>query len=66
MIGIDPGYHIHLFISSDDGQDELDTARQLESVIKGIDLEWFTDRGHFTMGGMKTEKFPELLQWLLP
>ncbi|MEK7135229.1 MAG: alpha/beta hydrolase [Patescibacteria group bacterium] len=51
-----------LFISSDDDQDELDTAKMLEEKIQDIKMVRFTDKGHFCVGfNMKTEEFPELL-----
>lgn len=51
-----------LFISSDDEQDELDTAKMLEEKIQDIKMVRFTDKGHFCVGfNLKTEEFPELL-----
>lgn len=56
---------LHLFISSDDEQDELDTANMLEEKIQGIQFHRFKDRGHFCVGfNLKTEEFPELLEVL--
>ncbi len=54
-----------LFISSDDDQDELDTAELVKSSIPGITVKEFTDRGHFTLGDMGTDEFPELRDFLL-
>lgn len=56
---------MRLFISSDDLQDKLDTAAILEREIPGIQTNWFIDRGHFTIRGMKTQCFPELVEYLL-
>jgi predicted alpha/beta hydrolase family esterase len=56
---------LHLFISSDDEQDELDTAKMLEEKVPGIQFHRFTDKGHFCIGfNLKTEEFPELLKEL--
>ncbi len=54
-----------LFISLDDDKEELDTAEQLKATIKGLQVVEFTDKGHFTMGSMKTSMFPELRNYLL-
>lgn len=56
---------IQLFISSDDDKEELDTAQQLKQKISGLVVREFKDRGHFTFGDMKTDEFPELLDFLL-
>lgn len=56
---------IRLFISSDDGEEILATAALLETVLKGIHLQRFSDRGHFTSADMKTEEFPELRDFLI-
>lgn len=56
---------LHLFISSDDEQDELDTAKMLEEKVEGIKFHRFTDKGHFCVGfNLKNEQFPELLEVL--
>ena len=56
---------LHLFVSSDDEQDELDTAKILEEKVSGIKFHRFTDRGHFCVGfNLKSEEFPELLEVL--
>jgi len=53
----------YLLISSDDGQEELDTAKMLEEKIHDIQVIRFTDKGHFCIGfNLKTEEFPELLK----
>jgi hypothetical protein len=56
---------IRLFISSDDGEEILATAALLETVLKGVHLQRFSDRGHFTSADMKTEEFPELRDFLI-
>lgn len=56
---------IKLFVSLDDDQEELDTAKLLEESIPGLQIQEFTDRGHFTRNHMGTEEFPELRDYLL-
>jgi hypothetical protein len=56
---------VELFMSSDDGEEVLTTAALLESTMKGVHLQRFSDRGHFTSGDMKTEGFPELRDFLI-
>ncbi len=56
---------VRLFISSDDGDEVLQTTTLLASTLKGICLQQFSDRGHFTSGDMKTEEFPELRDFLI-
>jgi len=56
---------ICLFISSDDNQEELDTAKLLKEKVRGLEIKEFTDRGHFVFNDMGTEEFPELKDFLL-
>jgi len=56
---------IHLFISLDDDKEELDTAEILKANIKDLHIKEFTDKGHFTFNDMKTEEFPELVDFIL-
>ncbi len=56
---------MQLFVSSDDGQEVLDTAAHLVATIEGIKTQGFDNRGHFIIGSMKTLQFPELLEFLL-
>ncbi len=57
---------LHLFISTDDEQEELDTAKMLEEKVKGIIFHRFTDKGHFCVGfNLKSEEFPELLEEII-
>jgi hypothetical protein len=56
---------VRIFMSSDDGEEIQATAAELQSAIKGIDLELFRDRGHFTSGQMRTDAFPELRNYLI-
>ncbi len=56
---------ISLFISLDDEYEELETAEMLGRELKGINITQFKDKGHFTIGDMRTEEFPELLSNLV-
>lgn len=56
---------ICLFISTDDEQDELDTAKILRKGVEGLKVTEFSDRGHFIFDDMKTNEFPELRDFLL-
>ena len=53
------------FISLDDDQEELTTLEILKSKIKGLQVKEFTDKGHFVIESMKTNEFPELLNFLI-
>ena len=53
---------IHLFISTDDDKEELDTAEILKNNIKKLKVSEFHDKGHFITDHMKTNEFPELLK----
>lgn len=53
---------IHLFLSSDDDKEMLDSAKILKSKISNLELHEFTDKGHFITDHMKTNEFPELLE----
>ncbi len=54
-----------IFYSSDDDEEILKTVEQLKLILKGAEVRGFSDRGHFTLDDMKTEKFPELLEEVL-
>lgn len=58
---------ITIFTSSDDDPDVLQSASYLKKSLKGrnVKVRKFTNRGHFTLGDMGTEKFPELRDELL-
>jgi len=56
---------VTIFISTDDNKDILASTEELKSKLKNVQIKEFTDRGHFTFGGMKTEKFPELRDVLI-
>ncbi len=54
-----------IFNSTNDDQEIHTSVQQLKETITNIEYVELENRGHFTLGGMKTEKFPELLQWLI-
>jgi predicted alpha/beta hydrolase family esterase len=56
---------LSLFTSSDDGKEVHDTAELLKNTVQNLQLKEFTDKGHFTLEDMETEKFPELLENLI-
>ena len=55
---------VTVFISNDKYKDVLETVGILKTAISGIKVIELKNKGHFTMSGMKTEKFPELLKAL--
>ena len=54
-----------IFYSTDDDQEILTSVSQIKERDMNVEIKEFTDKGHFVFGSMKTEKFPELLKWLL-
>jgi predicted alpha/beta hydrolase family esterase len=54
-----------IFISNDDDVDIKDSVSLIKDRIGEIETVSFEDRGHFTLGDMKTREFPELLDVLL-
>ncbi len=56
---------VGLFISVDDREEILASSALLEAALKEIQLHRFSDRGHFTLGDMKTDEFPELREFLI-
>ncbi len=59
--------NLTIFISKDDDSDIIKSVQLLKEVLKGknIKIIEFENMGHFTLGDMKTEKFPELLSAIL-
>lgn len=51
--------------STDDYPDVLKSIKILKSKLTGVNFQEFTDKGHFVLNSLKTEKFPELLATLL-
>ena len=56
---------ICVFVSKDDEKDIHDTVSIITKQLEQVQVTWFEDRGHFTLGCMKTEKFPELVEYLV-
>lgn len=54
-----------IFNSTDDDKEIQDSVSIITSRIPGINVVELENRGHFTYGGMKTDKFPELESFLL-
>jgi hypothetical protein len=52
-------------MSRDDNNAILKSVKIIREQIPGILYHEFSDLGHFTYGDMKTEKFPELLEYIL-
>lgn len=56
---------VAIFNSTNDDQEIRVSVEQLKKEVLGIEYVELIDKGHFTLSEMKTEKFPELLQWLV-
>lgn len=56
---------IHVFISSDDDKEMLDTVDILKGSITNLKMHEYTNKGHFIFDHMKTNEFPELLEVIL-
>lgn len=56
---------IHLFISSDDDKDILDSVEIIKNNVSKIELHQFSNLGHFCFSDMKTDKLPKLLDTIL-
>lgn len=54
-----------VFVSSDDEKMILKSVKIISNELPQAELNNFDNKGHFTFGDMKTEKFPELLDYLL-
>ena len=55
---------VTIFVSTDDDSEILDSVANLENSLTDVKVIRLKNRGHFTLGDMKTEKFPELLKVL--
>ncbi|MGI5826232.1 MAG: RBBP9/YdeN family alpha/beta hydrolase [Patescibacteria group bacterium] len=53
-----------VFYSKDDDKCILESVRQIRASDKSIQTREFDNKGHFTLNDMKTEKFPELVEFL--
>lgn len=58
---------LKIFVSRDDHEEILNSVKKIEENILNIDskINWFSNRGHFTLGSMGTREFPELLEFLI-
>ena len=54
-----------VFVSSDDYKVILDSVKIITEQLPQIAVKNFEGKGHFTLGEMKTEKFPELIEYIL-
>lgn len=54
-----------IMYSTDDYPDILKSIEILKSKLKGAEFQEFNGKGHFVLGSLKTEKFPELLDTIL-
>lgn len=57
--------NIKVFISTDDDKEQLDSVTLLKEKITGIEVQEFTDKGHFCFNHMKTQEFSELKDLLV-
>lgn len=56
---------LKVMYSIDDHSEILESIKILKSKIKDAEFQEFQDKGHFVLGSLKTDKFPELLTNLL-
>lgn len=56
---------VRVMYSTDDDPSILKSVDILKSKLKDVEFQEFTDKGHFVLGDLGTEKFPELLANLL-
>ncbi len=56
---------VAVFVSSDDKPDVLETVGILRQKVHDLNFKEYTDKGHFVIESMKTNKFPELLEAIL-
>jgi uncharacterized protein len=54
-----------IFNSDNDGPSMQESTRYLKKTVPHVVVRDFHNYGHFTLGSMKTDAFPELLQALL-
>jgi predicted alpha/beta hydrolase family esterase len=54
-----------IFYSTDDERSVTESVNQIISADKEVKIKQFTNKGHFTLESMKTDKFPELIDYLL-
>lgn len=56
---------IHLFVSTDDDEDVIKSAKMIQYSINNIVVHEFSDKGHFTYNELGTVEFPELLNVII-
>lgn len=56
---------ITIIYSTDDDPAIIKSIEILKAKLKNINFQEFHDKGHFVLGDLKTEKFPELLEEIL-
>lgn len=56
---------VTLFYSTDDEEGILESVEKIKQVLPAIVIKEFSDKGHFTIGDMETDEFPELLEEML-
>lgn len=54
-----------IFHSTDDGEEMQSSVKKLRNEIKNVNYVEFQNKGHFTHRTMPTDKFPELLKYLI-
>lgn len=53
-----------IFYSTDDDREITESVDQIKA-LPGVEVTTLTGKGHLTYGDMKTEEFPELINWLI-
>lgn len=61
----DKAKEIHLLVSKDDDNDILESVSIIKNNISALRVHEFSNLGHFTYKRMKTDKFPNLLEYIL-
>jgi len=62
---VEKTHGVALFYSTDDDPDILTSVGILKAKLPTLQIKDFTDKGHFTYGAMKTEQFPELVDFII-
>ena len=53
---------VTVFVSKDDDSDILESVKKIQVECDDIQVQEFTDKGHFTLDVMGTREFPEILE----
>lgn len=56
---------VAVFISRDDEASVVETVEILKKSVDGLDIHQYEDSGHFTLGSLGTDAFPDLLAFLV-